>query len=152
MNNIGKTLASKIFNQKFRQGITLPKTWKTNTIATLLCICFKMLEPIVYNRIASTIHPQIPNDQAGFMPKRCCCEKVLALTTHIEAGFQDKLWTAVVFVDLSSAFDTVWRNTLLLKLTKVVQCKKKQTNLISSWPIDSLLEKKEVQRRFWTAE
>lgn len=48
----------------------------------------------------------------------------MALTTHIEAGFQDKMKTTVVFVDLSSAFDTVWRNGLLLKLARVIKCRK----------------------------
>ena len=94
-------------------------------------ICYKILERVVYNRIASEIQSITPNDQAGFMPKQSCCDQVLALTTHIEAGFQDKLRTAVVFVDLSSAFDTVWKNALLLKLIKVIPCKK-TINLVSS--------------------
>lgn len=32
--------------------------------------------------------------------------------------------TAVVLADLSSAFDTVWREAMLLKIAQVVKCKK----------------------------
>ena len=48
----------------------------------------------------------------------------MALTTHIERGFQDKMKTTLVLVDLSSAFDTVWKNAAMLKLTKIIKCKK----------------------------
>jgi hypothetical protein len=33
----------------------------------------------------------------------------MALMTHIEAGFQHQLKTGAVFVDLTAAYDTVWR-------------------------------------------
>jgi hypothetical protein len=33
----------------------------------------------------------------------------MALTTHIEAGFKHQLKTGAVFVDLTAAYDTVWR-------------------------------------------
>jgi hypothetical protein len=38
----------------------------------------------------------------------------LALTSHIEAGFQRKLKTGVVFIDLTNSYDTVWRDGLML--------------------------------------
>lgn len=140
MGNKAKSWLAKFFTECYRNA-WIPRIWKQTKVRailkpekdknsvdsyrpiSLLCICYKILERIVYNRISSIIHANIPNDQAGFMPKRSCCDQVLALTTHIEAGFQDKLRTAIVFVDLSSAFDTVWRNALLLKLTKVIRCK-----------------------------
>ena len=46
----------------------------------------------------------------------------MALTTHIEYGFELCNKTAVVFIDLSSAYDTVWRHGLLYKLIKVIPC------------------------------
>jgi len=46
-------------------------------------------------------------DQAGCRPGRSTCEQVLALSTFIENGFQQKLKTGAVFVDLTAAFDTV---------------------------------------------
>jgi hypothetical protein len=51
-----------------------------------------------------------PVHQAGFRIHRSCTEQAMALTTHIEAVFQRQLKTGVVFVDLSAAYDTVWRD------------------------------------------
>jgi hypothetical protein len=42
----------------------------------------------------------------------------MALTTHIESGFQCQLKTGVVFLDLSAAYDTVWRDGLMLKFKR----------------------------------
>jgi hypothetical protein len=38
----------------------------------------------------------------------------------IEAGFQKRLKTGTVFIDLSSTYDTVWREALMLKLSKII--------------------------------
>lgn len=48
----------------------------------------------------------------------------MALTTFIEVGFERNQKTGVVFVDLSSVYDTVWKDGLLLKLLDVIPCKK----------------------------
>lgn len=47
----------------------------------------------------------------------------MALTTHTENGYDKKLKTAVVFIDLSSAYDTVWRKGLLSKFLDVIEMK-----------------------------
>ena len=65
-----------------------------------------------YNRIS----PEI--DQPG----RNCSDQVLALTNFIESGFERQLKTGVVFIDLSSAYDTVWKMGLMYKLVKAVPC------------------------------
>ena len=61
-------------------------------------------------------------EQAGFRPGRNCCDQVLALTSFIENGLDKKLKTSVAFVDLSAAYDTVWRKGLLFKLFKLIPC------------------------------
>lgn len=91
-------------------------------IALLSC-CYKLLERLIYNRISPTILEHIPVEQAGFRPNRSCCDQVLALTSYIESGFQLQLKTSVVFLDLSAAYDTVWREGLLYKLSSVVPCR-----------------------------
>jgi hypothetical protein len=53
-----------------------------------------------------------------------------ALTSHIEAGFQRKLKTNV-FIDLRAAYDTVWRDGLMLKFMQVVSCAK-LSNLVNN--------------------
>jgi hypothetical protein len=49
---------------------------------------------------------------------------VLALTSYIESGFQKRLKTGVVFVDLTAAYDTVWKDGLIHKLYNVIPCGK----------------------------
>jgi hypothetical protein len=48
----------------------------------------------------------------------------MALTTHIEAGFQHQLKTGAVFVDLTAEYDIVWREDLLIKFLQAVPCLK----------------------------
>jgi hypothetical protein len=57
--------------------------------------------------------------QAGFLKNRSCTEQVMALTSHIEAGFERKLKTGTIFIDLTAAYDTVRRDGLMLKFMRV---------------------------------
>ena len=59
-------------------------------------------------------------DQAGFRPGQSTCEQVLALSTFIENGFQQNLKSGAIFVDLTAAYDTVWRAGLLVKLARLL--------------------------------
>ncbi|KAI5730977.1 hypothetical protein M8J77_002861 [Diaphorina citri] len=90
----------------------------------LLSSVYKLLERLLYNRISTKIFNTIPIEQAGFRPGRNCADQVLAFTTLIEAGFQKKLKTSVALIDLSAAYDTVWREGLLFKLLQVIPCQK----------------------------
>lgn len=90
----------------------------------LLSTTYKLLERLIYNRIYPTINEILPPEQAGFRENRSCNDQVLALTTFIEAGFERNQKTGVVLIDLSSAYDTVWKDALLLKLLDVIPCKK----------------------------
>lgn len=50
---------------------------------SLLCNCFKLLERLIYNRIAPLIDKVLPKQQADFLPGRSCCQQVKAFTTFI---------------------------------------------------------------------
>ena len=63
----------------------------------------------------------LPMQQADFSPGKNTTEQVLALTFFVEAGFEKRLKTGNV---LSAAYDTVWHNGLMLKLIKIIKCKK----------------------------
>lgn len=89
---------------------------------SLLSVCYKLLERLIFNRISPTIDATIPPEQAGFRPERDCCDQVMALTTHIEIGFQKKLKTGITLLDLSAAYDTVWKHGLLLKFLDIIPC------------------------------
>jgi len=51
-------------------------------------------------------------------------EQVLALTSHVEAGFERKEKTCMVLIDLSAAYDTVWTDGLKMKLARTIRCRK----------------------------
>jgi len=86
----------------------------------LLSVCYKLLERLLYNRIQPLIEDHLPTEQGGFRKQRSCCDQVLALTTHIEVGFQNRLKTGVAFLDLSAAYDTVWKDGLIHKLYNTI--------------------------------
>lgn len=49
----------------------------------------------------------------------------MSLISHIENGFQNKLKLGGAFLDVSFAYDTIWKNGLLLKLARVLKFKTK---------------------------
>ena len=102
---------------------------------SLLSVTYKLFERLIYNRIAPTVDEVLPKEQAGFRPNRSCCEQVVSLTNYIEDGFQKKIKSGAVFVDLTTAYDTVWREGLLLKLIRMIPCQKMYTlmaNILSN--------------------
>lgn len=105
----------------------------------LLSVCYKLLERLLYNRISNDLMDRVPDYQAGFKPNRSCTDQVLALTTFIEKGYQQCLKTSVAFVDLTAAYDTVWRQGMIYKLLKTTGCIK------STYLIDSMLSNRLFQ-------
>lgn len=87
---------------------------------SLLSVTYKLLERAIYNRISPKIFENIQVEQAGFRPNRSTTDQVLALTTFIEAGFQRNLKTGLALIDLSSAYDTVWRHGMLYKFISII--------------------------------
>jgi len=85
---------------------------------SLLSVCYKLLEHLALQRISPIVEDILSTVQAGFRKDRSTCDQVAALTSYIESGFQQNLKTAVVFLDLSAAYDTVWHPGLLYKLSK----------------------------------
>jgi hypothetical protein len=96
---------------------------------SLLGIVFKIFERLILQRIQPLIDAVVLVSQAGFRKNRSCTEQVLVLTSHIEADFQRKLKTGVVFIDLTAVYDTVWRDGLTLKCMRVVSCAKLSNSL-----------------------
>lgn len=96
---------------------------------SLLSVTYKLLERVIYKLISAKIFDSLPPEQAGFKPNRSTTEQVLTLTTFIEAGFQRNLKTGLALIDLSSAYDTVWRHGILYKFISVIPCKTLHTLL-----------------------
>ena len=91
---------------------------------SLLCCLYKLLERILLTRLTPYMEPQIPIEQAGFRQQRSTTEQVIALTSLIETGFERNDKTGAVLIDLSAAYDTVWTGGLMLKLAKIIPCRK----------------------------
>lgn len=97
----------KIFKQA--KIIAIKKPGKPPELAesyrpiALLSTLLKLFERLIYNRICGKINEIIPPEQAGFRAGRSCTDQVLALTNFIENGFQLKLKTGLVLVDLTAA-------------------------------------------------
>ena len=85
-------------------------------------MCYKLLERIILHRISPALDEILNIEQAGFRPGRSTHDKVLALTTYVENGFQRRDKTGVVFLDSIAAYDTVWHKGLLVNLSKVLPC------------------------------
>lgn len=69
------------------------------------------------------IEVTLPKEQVGFRQNRSCCEQVLSMVTHVENGFQERRKSGAVFLDLTCAYDTLWKRGLLLKLANILNCK-----------------------------
>ncbi|KAL3281617.1 hypothetical protein HHI36_004823 [Cryptolaemus montrouzieri] len=89
-----------------------------------LSVSFKILERLLYQRLQPIIDRALSTSQGGFRKNWNCSDQVLGLSTFIGTGFQCNLKISAVFVDLSSAYDTVWKDGLVYELFEVVQCGK----------------------------
>ena len=90
-----------------------------------------MYEHMILARIFPTVEEKLTPDQAGFRPGKSCCDQLLNLTQFIEDGFEKKMITGAVFVDLTAAYDTVNHRILLLKVARTIR-NKQIVNIIQS--------------------
>lgn len=132
-------LVYKVFNEILTSG-NLPLIFKRSKIIAIvkpgklaneavsyrpiafLCKCYKLLERLIYNRIMPIIKQHVPIEETDFKPNCSCYDQVLSLTNFIEGGFEKCLKIATTFIDLSSAYDIVWRKGLLLKFRWIISC------------------------------
>ena len=70
---------------------------------SLLCHTYKLFERLILNRIAEHVDAKLIPEQARFRPGKSCTSQLLNLTEHIEDGYEKRLITGAVFVDLSDA-------------------------------------------------
>lgn len=86
---------------------------------SLLCCLYKLFERMILNRLVPNVDEQLIPEQAGFRPGKTCTAQILNLTQYIEEGYEQRKITGAVFVDLSSAYDTVNHRLLLAKLYSI---------------------------------
>ncbi|XP_076467650.1 uncharacterized protein LOC143298654 [Babylonia areolata] len=68
--------------------------------------------------------PDIFNQSWNIGKNRNTEVQITLLKQNIEDGFQQKMRTLAVFVDLSKAFDRVWKECILFKLLQKKVCGK----------------------------
>jgi len=87
---------------------------------SLLPICGKILEKIIFNNLYSYLHGNnlITKNQSGFRPGDSTTNQLLYFVDEIHKAFDstESLEVRAVFLDISKAFDKVWHKGLLFKL------------------------------------
>ena len=106
--------AKVIALEKFGKDLSLSSSYRP---ISLLSVCYKLLEQVMFQRMPPDAEEILSKDQAGFRHGHSTCDQLSALTTYIENGFQHNLKTGTVFLDLTAAYDTVWHTGLLYKLS-----------------------------------
>ena len=132
-----KNILLRIFNQSWKQG-RVPDIWKETSIIpihkkgrdekdaksygpiTLLSCVGKLLERIVNQRLQWYLetYGKLSDTQAGFRKNKNTEDQLTYFAQKIENGFQEGKKTVAVFFNMKKAFDTVWKDGLLLKLIK----------------------------------
>src|SRR6266576_399594 len=84
---------------------------------SLLPSISKLFEKLILKRLKPLIEDKIPDFQFGFRNKHATIEQVQRVTTVIERALEEKKFCSTVFLDVSQAFDRVWYEGLIHKLS-----------------------------------
>ena len=124
-----ESLATGVLPDEFKIGHLHPllKPGKSNSKEasnyrgiTLTCILSKVLEKVVHRQIYHHLESSgaLSTSQFGFRRGHSCSDLLLSVVDDWLSARDSKLCTAVVFLDLTKAFDNVDHQSLLLLLQK----------------------------------
>ena len=122
-----------IFNQCLETGV-FTSEWKKSNIApthkkgnkkinyrpvSLQPICGKILERLMCNEMFEFFieNKLISASQSGFKPGDSCINQLLSITHEIYSSFDEGLEVRSIFLDIAKAFDKVWHDGMIFKLT-----------------------------------
>ena len=94
-----------------------PKSYR---LISLLCVPYKILERLIYACIEPLIDLLLPKEQIGFQHVKSTVDQVVLLTHNIKNSFEAKKKAGAVFVNLTTAYDTVWHRGLTCKLLRLL--------------------------------
>jgi len=88
---------------------------------SLLDTIGKLFEKILITKIFHEVNMRglLGNEQFGFCPRHSTSLQLARLVEKITGNFGEKRLTGAVFLDVSKAFDSVWIDGLLYKLTLI---------------------------------
>ena len=141
LSNKAKENLLFIFNQSWKAG-TFPNVWKEATIIpilkkskdktdkksyrpiSLLSCLGKTMERMINSRLQNHLEKNklLNPNQSGFRRNRSTEDQVTYLVQEIENAFQQKMKALAIFIDLTAAFDKVWKEGLLFKLLQKKIC------------------------------
>lgn len=145
----GIALLCNIYNSCLRHSY-FPKAWKHSKIImipkpgkppnfpdsyrpiSLLSCIGKTFERLLLHRLAPHAETHLPLEQFGFRAGLGTELQALRLVEFIQEGFQRKEHCSAVFLDVSKAFDRVWHDGLVYKLSQI-HIPKYLTLIISSF-------------------
>jgi hypothetical protein len=82
----------------------------------------KLFEKLLLRRLMPVIEEKklIPNHQFGFRRNHSTIDQIHRITNEIEKALEGKMICSALFLDISQAFDRVWHEGLIHKISKVL--------------------------------
>ena len=132
----GIVYITRLFNAALRMRY-VPSTWKSAKMIvilkpgkppedpssyrpiSLLPIIAKLFERVVLSRIQTAIvqKKMLPDIQFGFRQKHATTEQIHRVVHTISQALENKEYAPTAFLDVSNAFDKVWHEGLIHKIT-----------------------------------
>ncbi|GFW87514.1 probable RNA-directed DNA polymerase from transposon BS [Trichonephila clavipes] len=164
LSDWGKKSLLEIFNLSWRLG-RLPRDWKKALIIpirksskkasypesfrpiALTNFSCKLMEKIILERLTYYLNSNdlLPIEQYGFKRGHSTADQILYFGQRVRdsQNLRPSHHTVAVFLDLSKAFDRVWRNKLIIKLFNTFGIRDRAL----SWIFD-FLKDREIRVRF----
>lgn len=127
-NILNSCLKLKYFPKvwKVAEVLPVPKPGKNATMVnsyrpiSMLPILSKLFESMIYKRLEPLIQKKnlLPNHQFGFQKHHSTTQQVHRIINKIGVDIDSRKFSVGVFLDVAKAFDSVWHQGLLYKLSK----------------------------------
>jgi len=120
-----KSLHTSIFPNIWKSAIVMPlfKKGDQNLVTnyrpiSLLSCLGKLMERVVYKHLYNHLMAEnlIYSKQSGFLSGHSTVYQLIDIFHQITQALDEKLYTCMVFCDISKAFDRVWHKGLVFKL------------------------------------